>query len=122
MSPTRGEGLPSMTFTSVLAQATVSDLRAAEPWYTALLDRGPDVRPMDGLLEWRVSDGGGVQVWVEPQRAGRSTVLLATDDLDAVAARLAASGTATRGIERGGGARVLRLTDPDGNRVVLLGR
>ena len=111
-----------MTFTSVLAQATVTDLGAAEPWYTALLDRGPDARPMDGLLEWRVSDGGGVQVWVEPERAGRSTVLLATDDLDAVAARLAASGTATRGIEQGGGARVLRLTDPDGNRVVLLGR
>ena len=111
-----------MTYTSVLAQATVSDLIAAEPWYTALLGREPDVRPMDGLLEWHVTAGGGVQVWAERDRAGGSTLLLATDDLDAAAARLAARGVATGGIEPGGGARLLRLTDPDGNRVVVLGR
>lgn len=111
-----------MTYTSVLAQSTVRDLRAAEPWYTALLDREPDARPMDGLLEWRVPDGGGLQVWAEPERAGQSTVLLATDDLDATAARLVASGIATGEVEPGGGARLLRLGDPDGNRVIVFGR
>ena len=38
---------PSMTYTSVLAQSTVRDLRAAELWYTALLDREPDAGPLD---------------------------------------------------------------------------
>ena len=66
-----------MTYASVLAQSTVADLSAVEPWYTALFDRGPDARPMDGLLEWHVTTGGGVQVWAEPGRAGRSTVVLA---------------------------------------------
>ena len=110
-----------MTYTSVLAQSTVSDLRVAEPWYTALLDREPDARPMHGLLEWQVARGGGLQVWAEPERAGRSTVLLATDDLDATAAQLIASGIATDGVEAGGGARLIRLTDPDGNRVIVVG-
>ena len=63
MSPAAGSGLPGMTFTTVLAQATVRDLAVAEPWYTALLGRGPDLRPMDGLLEWHLVEGSGVQVW-----------------------------------------------------------
>jgi predicted enzyme related to lactoylglutathione lyase len=95
---------------------------AAEPWYTALLEREPDARPMAGLLEWHVTTGGGVQLWAEPERAGRSTLVLATDDLDTTAARLAAGGIASGGPEPGGGARLLRLTDPDGNRVVVVGR
>jgi predicted enzyme related to lactoylglutathione lyase len=62
-------------------------------------------------------------VWVEPERAGRGTVVLATDDdLDSTAARLAASGLTTGAPGAGGGARVLQLTDPDGNRVVVVGR
>jgi predicted enzyme related to lactoylglutathione lyase len=111
-----------MSYTSVLAQATVSDLRVAEPWYTALLGREPDARPMDGLLEWQVSTGGGVQVWAERERAGRSSLVLTTDDLDATAARLSAAGVATGEPEPGGGARLVRLTDPDGNRVAVVGR
>jgi catechol 2,3-dioxygenase-like lactoylglutathione lyase family enzyme len=111
-----------MTYTSVLAQAAVTDIAVSESWYVTLLAREPDSRPMDGLLEWHVTAGGGVQVWVEPDRAGRSTLLLATDDLDGTAARLAAAGIAHEGPESGGGARLLRLADPDGNRVVLVGQ
>lgn len=110
-----------MTYTSVLAQSTVSDLGAAERWYSTLMGRAPDRRPMDGLLEWHIPDGGGLQVWAEPERAGRSTVLLTTDDLDATAVRLTEAGLAGAGVEAGGGARLLRLTDEDGNRVVVLG-
>ncbi|MGY1770525.1 VOC family protein [Blastococcus sp. SYSU D00813] len=109
------------TFSAVLAQSTVSDLDAAERWYTALWDRAPDARPMPGLLEWHLPGGSGLQVWSEPDRAGRSSVVLATGDLDAVVARLRAAGTAQEGSQPGGGGRVLVLADPDGNRVVLAG-
>ena len=110
-----------MVYTSVLAQSPVTDLEAAEAWYTALLERAPDARPMDGLLEWHLTDGGGLQLWVEPERAGRSTLLLGTDDLDAAAARFTAAGLAHDGPQPGGGGRLLQLTDPDGNRVVVMG-
>lgn len=110
-----------MTVTSVLAQSTVTDLDRARQWYAALFGRQPDARPMDGLLEWHVSDVAGLQVWREPERSGRSTVVLGTDDLDAVAASLTAAGIGHDGPEPGGGRRVLRLADPDGNRVVLTG-
>ncbi|MGY1807490.1 VOC family protein [Blastococcus sp. SYSU D00669] len=110
-----------MDFTSVLAQATVSDAPRAEAWYSALFGRGPDTRPMDGLVEWHVGGGRGVQVWVDPVRAGRSTVVLGTDDVDGVTSRLGAAGIAQDGPEPAGAGHVLRLQDPDGNTVVVTG-
>jgi predicted enzyme related to lactoylglutathione lyase len=110
-----------MALNSVLAQSTVSDLVAAEQWYTALWGRGPDARPMPGLLEWHVDSVAGLQVWSEPDRAGRSTVVIGTDDLEDVATRLTAAGLGHGGPQPGGGRRILQLTDPDGNRVVVTG-
>jgi catechol 2,3-dioxygenase-like lactoylglutathione lyase family enzyme len=106
---------------SVLAQCAVSDLDRAEHWYTRLLNSPPDARPMPGLLEWHLGDTFGVQVWLETDRAGRSTVVLGETDLDQAAARLSVAGVDHAGPEAGGGARLLQLADPDGNRIVLTG-
>lgn len=110
-----------MSFHQVLAQSTVSDLPAAERWYSALFGRGPDQRPMDGLLEWHLASGSGLQVWSEPERAGRSTVVLRSDDLDDDAARASDAGLQHEGPQPASAFRVVQLTDPDGNRVVLVG-
>ncbi|HIZ37350.1 MAG TPA: VOC family protein [Candidatus Ruania gallistercoris] len=105
----------------VIAQSTVTDLSRAEEWYTTLFDRAPDTRPMPGLIEWYLSDGSGLQVWSEADRAGQSAAVLGETDLDAAATRLAGAGFEHEGPQPGGGARILLLTDPDGNRVVLSG-
>lgn len=110
-------------FTAVLGNLTVTDLDRAEQWYRTLFDRGPDARPMSGLLEWHLADGAagrnGVQVWAEADRAGGSTVVLVDPELDATAARLASGGIDHSGPEQATAGRILRLQDPDGNRVVL---
>ena len=111
-----------MTIQNVLAQATVSDLAAAEEWYSAVFGRRPDARPMDGLIEWRLRDTFGVQVWLEPERAGRSSMVLGEDDLDGLAARLAEAGIEHSGPEQVTESRILSLEDPDGNRVLVSGR
>jgi catechol 2,3-dioxygenase-like lactoylglutathione lyase family enzyme len=110
-----------MAVIRILAQSTVPDLAAAERWYTQLWERGPDAQPMPGLLEWHLGQNAGLQVWSEPARAGGSTVVIGTDDLDALDARLAAADFEHAGPEPGGGARILQLVDPDGNRVVITG-
>lgn len=110
-----------MTITQVLAHATVSDLEVAEDWYSRLFDRKPDLRPMDGLLQWDLSEAFGVQVWAEPDRAGDSCMVLNESDLDAFAAHLDRTGIAHPPIEDATSSRILPLTDPDGNRVVFLG-
>lgn len=110
-----------MAVTGVMANLPVSDPEVAGRWYALVLGGPPAARPMDGLLEWRPVAGGGVQVWHEPARAGGSGCVLAVDDLDYLAARLTAAGVAHDGPQPGGGARLLVLADPDGNRVVLTG-
>ncbi|MBB4689072.1 VOC family protein [Amycolatopsis jiangsuensis] len=105
----------------VLAQSTVTDLGRAEDWYTRLFGRGPDARPMAGLLEWYPGETFGLQVWAEPERAGHCTVVLEETDLDAAAAHASEAGIAHDGPQPGGGARILPLTDPDGNRVIFAG-
>lgn len=109
-----------MTVTHALASLVVTDLARAEDWYAALFGRAPDARPMAGLLEWHL-DSGGVQVFTEPDRAGRSGVTLAVDDLEFLAAALTAAGVEHGGPTRATSSRLLQLSDPDGNRVVLTG-
>ena len=49
-----------------------ADLAAAEGWYTKLLGRGPDYRPMDTLVQWELFDQGGERfqpTTISPARA-----------------------------------------------------
>lgn len=103
----------------ILAQMTVSELRTAEPWYRRLFGSDPDARPMDGLLEWHLTPTFGVQVFAEPERAGRSSMVLDVDDVEQVAAELTGAGIQHAGPLDATTVRILPLTDPDGNRVVF---
>ncbi len=105
----------------ILASCTVTNLERAEQWRALLFDREPDVHPMDGLIEWHLGDTFGLQVWSEPDRAGKSSVVLGETDLDAAASRLTAAGLQHDGPQPGGGGRILQLADPDGNRIVVTG-
>lgn len=105
----------------VLANCTVNALDRAEQWYTRLFQRGPDARPMPGLIEWHLGDTFGLQVWSEPERAGCSSVVLNETDLEAFSAQATKAGIDHDGPQPGGGARILQFTDPDGNRVVVTG-
>lgn len=103
----------------LLAQATVTDVAASEAWYTRLLEREPDARPMPGLIEYHLDDRFGLQVWEEPDRAGRASILFEIDDVDALVARVDEAGFAHDGIQDGGGGRLLSIADPDGTRLVF---
>lgn len=107
--------------TRALAQATVTDLERAQSWYDRLFDRTADANPMPGLLEYHLGDSFGVQVFLEPDRAGRSSIVLSESDLDAAAARLRDAGITDADAAAISAGRALQLTDPDGNRVVLVG-
>jgi catechol 2,3-dioxygenase-like lactoylglutathione lyase family enzyme len=110
-----------MTITRLLTQMTVADSAQSEPWYTRLFGRDPDARPMPGLLEWHPTDSFGVQVWGEPDRAGTSCMVLDESDLDGLAARLDQAGVHHEAVQDATTVRVLRVQDPDGNRIVFTG-
>ncbi|MGO2862115.1 MAG: VOC family protein [Brevibacterium sp.] len=110
-----------MMFTGLMANISVSDEAGAIEWYSTLFDRGPDASPMPGLNEWRFATEFGIQIWVDADRAGSSTVVLAASDLDALAERLSTSGIDHDGPQPGGGQRILPISDSDGNRIVFSG-
>ncbi len=108
-----------MTFTNVLAELIVHDLEGALPWYETFFGRPADRRPMPGLAEWQLTDGGGVQVFQSDDGAGTTMVTLTTDDLDGVVADVRARGVDVADPTTGTGARFTHTSDPDGNTVNL---
>ncbi len=107
-----------MTVTNVLASVAVRDLSTAVPFYEQFL--GPSRRPMDEVAEWKLSDGGGLQVYLLPERAGACSCTIIVRDIDEVAAQLRSSGIAP-GAEPSRTERVdtLMITDPDGNSIAF---
>jgi hypothetical protein len=108
-----------VTISRLLAQMTVSSSVRSIAWYSLLFGRGPDARPMDGLVEWHLSEAFGVQVWVEPARAGTSCMVLDDDDLDARLRFLDDAGIENGGIRPASAFRILPVVDPDGNRITF---
>lgn len=99
----------------------VSDLTTAEAWYEQLLSRPADARPMDGLAEWKLADGGWIQVFQDTERAGSSSVTFLVSVLDDQLAELKAKGVsiAYHHIRLGLEVKTATVTDPAGNRVVF---
>lgn len=65
-----------MTLQKIYTALLTADLAAAERWYTKLLGRGPDNRPMDTLVQWELFDQGGVALSTDDDIAGRGVMFL----------------------------------------------
>ncbi len=111
-----------MAIHHVLAVVPVADVETARTWYERLLGREPDNRPMDSLVEWRVTDTGWIQVFRDTDRAGSGLLNLAVDDLAAHLADVSSRGLAPGAIETvSKGVQLSAVTDPDGNRITFIG-
>ncbi|MBE1548551.1 putative enzyme related to lactoylglutathione lyase [Mycobacterium sp. OAS707] len=106
----------------VLAVVAVSDIEVGKSWYTKLFGREPDNNPMPNLIEWQVTNGGWVQVTEDPQRAGNGMLNLAVSDIDDGARELRELGiNAAEIITANKGVRLCPVTDPDNNKIQLVG-
>lgn len=72
-----------MNLRKIYPSLLVADLAGAEGWYSKLLGRGPDYRPMPTLIQWELSDQGGLMVSSSEEIAGRGVVFLYVNDLAA---------------------------------------
>ena len=108
-----------MAINAVMAQLIVSDLETSIRFDEAMFGRGPDARPMKGLAEWHFAGAGAVQVFQEPERAGKSGVTINVDDLGAQIAALDAAGIAHDPPVDATYVRLSTLSDPDQNRIVF---
>lgn len=108
-----------MAIVNALAGIMVSDLTTAEAWYEQLLSRPADARPMEGLAEWKLADGGWIQVFQDKDRAGSSSVTFLVSGLDDQLAELKAKGISIERTTTSDYVKTATVTDPAGNRVVF---
>lgn len=107
-----------MSIDNVLAGVAVKDLEQALPWYERVLGR-PDKRPMAMLAEWTLPRGGGLQVFADPERAGRSSVTFVVTDLDRQLEALKRGDVAIDKTTSTAAVRTAIVRDPDGNQIVF---
>ena len=95
------------------------DLRQAEDWYTRLLGRGPDYRPMDTLVQWELSAGGGLALATDANLASRGTLFLVVDDVAGERRRLRELGMTLGEDIEGDYSTLAQIRDDDGNLITL---
>lgn len=83
-----------MNLRKIYTALLTADLAAAEGWYTKLLGRGPDNRPMDTLVQWELFDQGGLMLSSGGEIAGKGVMFRYVDDLAAERRRLQGLGIA----------------------------
>ena len=106
---------PQKFYSALLA----ADLPAAEDWYTKLLGRGPDHRPMDTLVQWELFDHGGLMLSTSDEIAGRGVIFFYVDEIATERHRLGSLGIVLGDDIGGDYSTLAQVRDPDGNLVTL---
>jgi catechol 2,3-dioxygenase-like lactoylglutathione lyase family enzyme len=103
------------TYTSL----RTADLAAAERWYTKLLGRGPDNRPMKTLVQWELTDQSGLALSSDDEIAGEGAMFFYVDDVAAERRRLKNLGIDLENDIQGDYSTLAQIRDPDGNVLTL---
>ena len=108
-----------MNLQKIYTALLTSDLAEAEDWYTRLLGRGPDNRPMDTLVQWELFDQGGLALSSDDEIAGRGVMFLYVDDVAVERRRLQGLGIVLGNDIEGDYSTLAQVRDPDGNLLTL---
>lgn len=108
-----------MKLQKIYAALLTADLAAAEDWYTKLLGRRPDHRPMPTLVQWELSDKSGLMLSTSDEIAGRGVAFFYVDDVAAERDRLRSLGIVLGDDIEGDYSTLAQVRDPDGNVVTL---
>lgn len=108
-----------ITIQGIYASAVVGDYAAGLNWYEKFMGRPADDQPFAGMAQWRNMGAAGLQLWEEPDGAGKSIITIVVPDLEIEHARLTAVGLPVGEIMRGDFGAVAQIFDLDGNRINL---
>jgi catechol 2,3-dioxygenase-like lactoylglutathione lyase family enzyme len=108
-----------MKLQKIYISLLTKDLAMAENWYTKLLGRGPDNRPMDTLVQWELFDQSGLAVSTDKEIAGKGVMFLYVEDVAAERNRLQSLGILVGDDIQGDYSTLAQVRDPDGNLITL---
>ena len=108
-----------MRIQGIYAAIATKNIAVAEEFYTKLFERGPDDRPIDGLIQWRDLAGANIQIFRNEKNAGASMATLVVPNMHEARAFLHAAGLALFGEREGDFGKIAKINDPDGNEITL---
>lgn len=110
-----------MSVIKVLGVVPVAEFDGAIAWYDRLFGRPADARPMAGLADWHINDGAWVSVFRDAERAGKTFLNFAVDDLGAHTTELAGRGIVLGEVTlTDKNAQLASVTDPAGNVITFI--
>lgn len=83
-----------MRIQGIYAALATANMAASEAFYASLFGRGPDDRPMEGLIQWRDVAGGKIQFFRDVENAGNGRLTIVVPDMVEVKTALTDVGTA----------------------------
>lgn len=108
-----------ITVQGIYACFCVADFDAGVAYYTKLMGREPDDRPMPGMVQWRNMDRAGLQVWEDAAHAGHGRATIVVPVMAIERARLEAAGVTPGPDITGDFGVIVQLADPEGNQITL---
>jgi hypothetical protein len=106
--------------TNVVGVLPVADHATAVTWYHRWIGRGPDVEPMDGVAEWQLAENAWIQVSVDPETAGRTTIVVGVKDVIAQRSACEAVDVAVGEVNDYGFIKTAEAVDPAGNKILFI--
>lgn len=107
-----------MSIRNALASVAVKDVDSAVQWYEKIFHRPPS-RPMHEVAEWSFEQGGCLQVYQLPERAGCGSFTLVVGSVEEEVAHLNALSIDTSNRTSGDQFKTVMITDPDGNHIAF---
>jgi predicted enzyme related to lactoylglutathione lyase len=108
-----------MQIQGIYAALATASMDRAETFYTRLFGRGPDDRPMDGLIQWRNVAGANIQIFRDKENAGYGRLTIVVPKMDEARKSLEDFGGKLTAESQGDYGKIAQLADPDGNRITL---
>jgi hypothetical protein len=108
-----------MKLQNIYSALLTTDLAAAESWYTKLVGRGPDYRPMETLIQWDLFAQGGLQLATDDNLAGNGALFLVVGDIATERQRLRDLDISLGDDIQGTYSTLAQVREPDGNQITL---
>ena len=103
----------------VYAAVSSRDLEKSEEFYSKVLGRKPDDRPMKSLIQWRDIAGAGVQVFLDSKKAGNGAMTLVVPSAARIKGSLESAGYECGEVQEGDFGKIVQVNDPDSNVVTF---
>lgn len=110
----------SMAILSVVAGITVKNFPQALAWYERVFGPPGDAQPMQGDAEWRLCEGGGLQLYHQEYQASPSFVVIVVSNLTHQLSHLEKQGIVAGPVQKIPAGKIAIVTDPEGNQITFV--